>query len=357
MNKNLGLDLLRVWLSFEVVVDHFWHQKGLVGPMAFLSNMRSLAVPCFLLMSFYLTARRSDEGDFGWLKTRTLRLGLPFLVWPLIYFGAIWLMAALSPAFVESTLRITELKVYGFDLALDGWDLLRQWFFGMDRRLLHQFWFHHNLIILTLAMFFLLRMVKAPRTRTYVLVGLMCLGFVLQYSSMNKWLFGDWLWEGRYSFGRLAATLPYAALGLMLGFNRKTIEAARPGTKALCVVVGAFTLFFVHYGKVMPRPSGLGYQGLNLIVMALGATAFFYFLPLAKIPVWLVKALQWISRYCMGIYCAHLLVGYAMYAWVLPKMGVVFEGFASCVWIWIASWALCALMALIPGRFVKGLVQ
>jgi len=26
---NLGLCLLRVWLSFEVVVDHYWHAKGL----------------------------------------------------------------------------------------------------------------------------------------------------------------------------------------------------------------------------------------------------------------------------------------------------------------------------------------
>ena len=49
---NLGLNLLRVWLSFEVVVDHYLHEKGLTGVMAFLSATRSLAVPCFLLMSF-----------------------------------------------------------------------------------------------------------------------------------------------------------------------------------------------------------------------------------------------------------------------------------------------------------------
>ena len=38
MKKNIGLDLLRVWLSFEVVIDHFWHQKGLSGVWAFLSS-------------------------------------------------------------------------------------------------------------------------------------------------------------------------------------------------------------------------------------------------------------------------------------------------------------------------------
>ena len=58
MKKNVGLDLLRVWLSFEVVIDHFWHEPGLAGVPLFFSKMRSLAVPCFLLMSFYLTSHR-----------------------------------------------------------------------------------------------------------------------------------------------------------------------------------------------------------------------------------------------------------------------------------------------------------
>ena len=48
-NVNLGLNLIRVWLSFEVVIDHYWHQKGLTGVAQFLSGTRSLAVPCFLL--------------------------------------------------------------------------------------------------------------------------------------------------------------------------------------------------------------------------------------------------------------------------------------------------------------------
>ena len=357
MKKNIGLDLLRVWLSFEVIIDHFWHEPGLAGVPLFLSQMRSLAVPCFLLMSFYLTAHRYESCDAGWLKKRFGRLGVPYLVWPLVYFGVLWLCVALSPAFRETTLRATELKYYGFDLALDGWDLVRQWVFGMDRRLVHQFWFHHNLIVLTAGLFALFACVRRVRFRAYLLTAFVCLGLALQYSPVNVWLFGGLPWEVKYSFGRLAATLPYAALGLLVGFERGRLDGLRQGTRGFVAAVGAFLLLFVHYGNVMPRPSGLGYQGLNLLVMAFGTVALFSCLPFDRAPKWLADAVAFVSRFCMGIYCCHLLVGYAVNAWLLPLLGLRFEGLGSCAVIWLVSYGVCLVLARLPGRLVKDLVQ
>ena len=354
---NLGLNLLRVWLSFEVVADHFWHAKGLTGVMAFLFAMRSVAVPCFLLMSFYLTANRYAESDVKWLKTRFGRLCVPYFIWPLVYFAIIWVLSAVSPRFVETTLSTTELKFYGFDLAVNGWDLLRQWAFGIDRRLVHQFWFHGNLIFWTAGMFLLLWRVRGKNARIYALSACIMVALVMQYSPINKALFGGFDFEVKYSAGRLVATLPYAALALMIGFGRKRIAEIRGGMRVFVSLAGLFTLFFVHYSKCMPRPSGLGYQGVNLLLMALGIVTFFYFLPLDKAPKWLEAAIGTISRYCMGIYCCHLFVGWLMYTWVLPRFGVAFESFASSVWIWIASWALCWIIARIPGRLPKDLVQ
>lgn len=356
MRKNLGLDLLRIWLSFEVVIDHFWHEPGLSGVLLFFSKMRSLAVPCFLLMSFYLTSHRYESCDAGWLKKRFGRLGVPYFVWPLVYFVLIWILAAVSPRFVDSTLQTTELKCYGFDLALDGWDLVRQWVFGIDRRLIHQFWFHSNLIFWTAGLFFLLKSVTNERVRTYVLGVCIMVSLVLQYSGLNSFLFDRFGFEFKYSVGRLFATLPYAALALMVGFHRKAISEVRGGMRAFLSVVGLFLLFFVHYSKGFPRPAGLGYQGFSLILMAFGTVMFFYYLPLEKSPAWLGRVIELASRYCMGIYCCHLLVGWILYAWVLPWFGVKFEGLVSNIWIWVVSWMVCWLIARIPGRFAKDLV-
>lgn len=354
---NLGLNLLRVWLSFEVVADHFWHEEGLTGVLGFLSDMRSLAVPCFLLMSFYLTANRYAAGDGKWLRTRFGRLGVPYFIWPIVYFVLIWVLAAVSPRFVDSTLRTTELRYYGFDLAVDGWDLVRQWVFGIDRRLVHQFWFHSNLIFWTAGLFLALKAVTKERTRTYVLGSCIMLGLVLQYSGLNTFLFDRFGFEFKYSAGRLFATLPYAALALMVGFRRKAISEVRGGMRVFLSFVGLFLLFFVHYSKGFPRPEGLGYQGISLILMAFGTVMFFHYLPLEKAPAWLDRAIEIVSRYCMGIYCCHLFIGWILYAWVLPHFGIAFEGLVSNIWIWIASWAFCWLVARIPGRFAKDLVQ
>ena len=48
---------------------------------------------------------------------------------------------------------------------------------------------------------------------------------------------------------------------------------------------------------------------------------------------------------------------YVLHAWVFPKMGIGVETFAGCVAIWVASWVLCLLVALIPGRFAKSMVE
>ena len=354
---NLGLSLIRVWLSFEVVADHYWHTKGLTGTMGFLFGMRSLAVPCFLWMSFYLTANRYETSDGGWLTTRLGRLGVPYLVWPLIYFSAVLAGAAFSPAFVSAAESLTELKVYGFKMTPDVWDLVRQYLCGMDRLLLHQFWFHNNMIIWTVVLFGLLKLVKKPSTRLYTLAGLTMAAFAIQYSPLNKGLFNPMSWEVKYSYGRLVATLPYAAIGILLGMNRGALSKITGSLRVFLSVTGLFLLFFVYYSKCLPRPSGMGYQGISLFVMAFGAVMFFHYLPLDHVSGVVGKAVDWVSRYCMGIYCSHLLVGYVLYAWVFPHVGVGLETFWACIWIWLASWLCCALIALIPGKFSKMLVQ
>lgn len=357
MKKNIGLDLLRVWLSFEVVIDHFWHQKGLSGVWAFLSSMRNLAVPCFLLMSFYLTANRYATSDGAWLKRRFGRLCVPYFVWPVIYFILILVCSAISSTFVSTTISTTELKYYGFDLALNGWDLVRQWIFGLDRRLVHQFWFHSNMIFWTAGLFVLLKYVVRQKARTALLVGGIMFCLVLQYSGANNFLFDRISFEFKYSAGRLFSTFPYAAVAILIGLQRKRVDAASGATRVLFAAIGLFLLFFVHYSGGFPRPKGLGYQGVSLLLMALGTVAFFYCLPFDRAPAAVGTVIGWVSKFCMGIYCCHLVVGWILHAWLFPQIGVGFESLSACCWIWGVSWLVCLVIWLVPVRLVKSLVE
>ena len=78
---NYGLSLLRVFLTIFVILNHFWESDVISRALIPLSTMRSVAVPTFMLMSFYLTARKISSGSAGALKKRIIRLAIPFFVW------------------------------------------------------------------------------------------------------------------------------------------------------------------------------------------------------------------------------------------------------------------------------------
>ena len=51
---NYGLALLRIWMCFEVVLDHFWTHGTYTWPNPF-AKYGAVAVPIFMIMSFYFT--------------------------------------------------------------------------------------------------------------------------------------------------------------------------------------------------------------------------------------------------------------------------------------------------------------
>ncbi len=86
MKKNLGLDLLRVVMSLGVVFCHFWRTDlhGPDGVWKLLWGLRTIAVPVFMVMTFFLTAARFRESDVGWFRRRLIRLWMPFLFWSVV---------------------------------------------------------------------------------------------------------------------------------------------------------------------------------------------------------------------------------------------------------------------------------
>ena len=58
---NIGLNLLRILLTLGVVMDHFWWRpdpENLRGFDVALWQLRTLAVPAFMTMTFFFMAKR-----------------------------------------------------------------------------------------------------------------------------------------------------------------------------------------------------------------------------------------------------------------------------------------------------------
>ena len=86
---NIGFCFLRIWMSFEVILVHFWYVPSIdyvpwyLFPFAY---MRMLAVPLFMMLSFFLLERTFIARDCNKFKKRIVRLLVPHIGWAVIYF-------------------------------------------------------------------------------------------------------------------------------------------------------------------------------------------------------------------------------------------------------------------------------
>lgn len=103
MTVNVGLNLLRIILTLGVVMDHFWwcpDPENLHGIDIALWQLRTLAVPAFMTMTFFFTAKRFIGGDVAWLRKRYFRLYEPFVFWTVFYYIPFDRLPAVLPKIV-----------------------------------------------------------------------------------------------------------------------------------------------------------------------------------------------------------------------------------------------------------------
>lgn len=347
---NLGLNLLRILLTFGVVLDHFWWTatpEQYVGFDKLLWQWRTIAVPAFMTMTFFFAADHFRAMDLPWLRRRFARLYEPFVFWALVYFAA-----HLVAVHFDSWYRVS------FS------DLLWQLALGSSRNLSMQFWFHSDLIILTAIFFAAFRVVRSVRANVYLALGAIALGFTFQYTPLNDRIFGWMTFEAKYPLGRLACMLPYAGAGFLLAAAKGRIDSASGGIRVAVAVFGLWLAWLVTFRPVCPRPPSIpGYAGLNMCLIAWGVMACFYYLPFGRLPSIVSSAVDHVSRYCMGVYCIHFLLGQLVFdfVWRLPRTDTPYGELriftiGQCLVVWVLSYGVCWLIARVPAGLLRRVV-
>lgn len=350
---NIGLNLLRILLTLGVVMDHFWWRpdpENLRGLDVALWQLRTLAVPAFMTMTFFFTAKRFIAGDGAWLRKRYRRLYEPFVFWAVACFLGTLCVSHFDPAYSAS------LK-----------DLLWQLLLGHSEHLsLTQFWFHTDLLILTAVFFLSFRLVRTPRANVYLALAAIAVGCSVQYSQTAMTaLFGGMPFEAKYPLGRVFTMLPYAGAGFLLAAVRDRIDAASSGLRGAVALMGLWLVVWVIYAPVAPRPASVvGYEGINMALIAWGMMAVFYYIPFDRLPAAFSKTVLFLSKYCMGVYCIHHLMGKVLFDHVfhLARTETAFGSITVAPgWFWLLLWGLsylvCYLISLVPGGFSKRIVE
>ena len=79
---NLGIEILRVFLSFTVLMDHLYNQNKLRK----YSNILYYHIPSFFIISFYFTFSTLSSCNIKKIKLRFERLIIPYIGWSFIAF-------------------------------------------------------------------------------------------------------------------------------------------------------------------------------------------------------------------------------------------------------------------------------
>ena len=85
--RNIGLDFLKAWMAFEVVLCHYGAGSQQLVFMCFFNLFTRLAVPVFMIVSFYLSGKfvfSYDSNPVNLLR-RIKRLFVPLILWAVIF--------------------------------------------------------------------------------------------------------------------------------------------------------------------------------------------------------------------------------------------------------------------------------
>lgn len=345
-NYNYGIAFIKVFFSFCVVCCHYW-EPDIAGSyfVQMMYRMRAIAVPIFVIMSFFLTEKIFADKDTKKIRKRVWRLLFPHISWAVLYFLGYRIIDVL-------------LKYFGFSIGLSVSykfkDLLWQIFFGHSRYLCPPLWYLFALIVINVLLWVIFRYCGRYSWKIIIMLGIAVLW--IQYSGINYKLFGGYEFELRYPLGRLAEVFPVACIGLLLAHS-KILEKIK-NQRVYVVLICIMSMLVIAYGGLFTSPAeGFGYGGTYAIAYSTTAFILFYEFPFEKMWIGIKKTLKFLSKYSFGVFCIHLGVGYCWNNVLCVYFGWERNTFIQCICIYIICIFVSWMISHIPVKYVKQLVE
>jgi len=259
-NINYGLEILRMIMSFWVVLNHCYKTKnGILNNIIFGHRFH---VPTFIIMSFFFFYNNLSLNNINKIKSRLEKLFLPYLIYPTF----IWLIN-----------YILHIKSNQISLGIYYKKLLKQFLIG--RGVYGVLWFHFNLIFLTILFYIL----SSIFNQHYLLILqiLAIISYIIQYSDFNYNFFNKYPHNIKFSVGYLAEIFPLAVTGLTFASLNLITKMRQFRLKTMFFSI--ILIFILFKYNIFTLIKGFGKQGIMLNIGSLQFFIFFYLLPIEKI--------------------------------------------------------------------------
>lgn len=328
--KNNFIAILRVILSFMVVLDHFYDRKKL----AKYTHILYYHIPTFFLLSFYYTHKTFTTFNVSKIKLRFERIVLPYICWNTI-------------SFILNNIYHSLLK---WECYHTFYDFFKNFLNG--HMLIISMWFQNILTLTTLIISIFVLLFK----NQYILIFqiFMILSYRFQYSGENYRFFKNYFSPHfRLTYGRFFEALPHSLTGFFLGVFK--IPDNLRIYKIKTIFVCLFSLIFAskfNFDKII---KGFKYAGIRLNMAAICIFFIFFYLD-EVLKIEKIKILSIFTDFSAGIYFIHNLIGRGFFAKKL--LGYKLHSISGCIFIYLTSYILCFILnKLIGNTKLKHLVK
>ena len=287
----LGIELLRFLLCLWIVIIHCSSLK----PKFEKYLSKSFHVPTFILISFYFYYNILKKRIISKIILRFQRLLFPYILWPIIdLIINNFLFSILSTSQFNKKLTFTDLYI---QILMAG-------------RFFPSFWFHFNLLFLTLI--FTIITFMFIQFISNILISLAILSFYFHYSRLNFYIFKDYKKFVGYNMGSLVEMMPFATLGCFL--NSINVLAKTKFYSIYNSIYLNFNLIFILFllfeYEIFVHYIGLRYP--DILLNSFGASTLFLlfgFMQIEKIKNEKFNSIiKNITKYTGGIYYIHVII-------------------------------------------------
>lgn len=357
---NVGISLLRLWMCYEVLIDHFasaWNRNNAETSVIswILSKYEFISVPIFILLAFALSDYVKMSVDSSSMKKRFYRLIIPTVFWGVTY----WIVLSIYD------FAYGKENIHGIS------DLIWQIVFGhaYNRTL----WFQADLIFLTTIVILLFKLLK---NKTYiVLLFFSAISLYLQYSGINAEMFADVNWPqtflGGYFYcdyvmhttGRFVELMPYTFIGLLIYNSRVLIKDKENNKKPfelsnIPFMIGSIIIVLLLLNSEMfVFPPGYMYGGLYSICMAIATICVFNYLPFDCLPERVKRVINKLAKHTMAVYFMHILVNKIICKAVEELLHIdIYEELnplLCCLIIYVICFVIAVSLSHIRVRFIR----
>ena len=262
-----GVEILRLLGAMAVVWAHYGK---------FRMPVVKFAVPCFVVISFFLGWRMVESGEFARLGRRLSRLAVPFFAW-----GCVSYIVAVASGAKTGLAPLL-------------------WQLSLGHSTCMPLYYLFDMAVMMVVLFVVRRCF--PVQVFWCIVGFLALACMcMQYSELNYELFGQLPVEASFPLGRIVELFPSAVAGCVIATG--VLCGRRSFTVGVALsVVAVVTLLceFLVVGKQF------GYAGFALLIGPIGfvlmSTAF-----TSRNPM--LRRVRIVSAATAGVYFIHTIVG------------------------------------------------